>query len=538
MEMLRAKRREAGRQSPAAFARIYMTRHVKKAPSAMHEEIFELLRDITVEGRGGRIAIAAPRGHAKSTIVSTAYVLWCICYELERYILIVSDTSSQANDQLEHVKRELESNLLLQMDFPDVCETPGVRPGPPRWRQDEIVTRNDVRVQAFGATKKIRGRRYKQHRPSLIVVDDLENEEQTASQDRREKLRNWFEKSLLKSGDELTNVVVVGTVMHYDALLATLVDDRKSPRWTGRVYRAVLKWSDRTDLWETWEAIYTRREESEGQIGPKAAEAFFEQNRREMLAGTEVLWPEHEGYYQLMVQRASEGRASFDSEKQNEPIDPRDCLFREDDIVYWDDKYSSLDELKAEVGRYHFFGACDPSLGKQGKNRDDSAIVTLLRDRKNGTLYVVDADIARRPPDQTITTILSYQELRKYERFAIECNQFQDYMADELNRRSEAEGAYMSIKRITNKGDKMGRIQKLQPLVKSGAIQFSRKHRLLLDQLRQFPKAAHDDGPDALEMAVEVAKKGGGCGIWAVNLSGDDDDYDDDFGEGWVTLGW
>ena len=28
---------------------------------------------------------------------------------------------------------------------------------------------------------------------------------------------------------------------------------------------------------------------------------------------------------------------------------------------------------------------------------------------------------------------------------------------------------------------------------------------MLLDQLRQFPLGAHDDGPDALEMAVTLA---------------------------------
>ncbi|MHC4091607.1 MAG: hypothetical protein ACYSVY_15280 [Planctomycetota bacterium] len=55
----------------------------------------------------------------------------------------------------------------------------------------------------------------------------------------------------------------------------------------------------------------------------------------------------------------------------------------------------------------------------------------------------------------------------------------------------------MPVEKLISKGDKLGRIQKLQPLIKSGTIRFSRRHRALLDQLRQFPKAAHDDGPDA-----------------------------------------
>ena len=55
--------------------------------------------------------------------------------------------------------------------------------------------------------------------------------------------------------------------------------------------------------------------------------------------------------------------------------------------------------------------------------------------------------------------------------------------------------------------DKLGRIQSLEPLISSGVLRFSRRQRTLLDQLRQFPRAAHDDGPDALEMAVMVARE-------------------------------
>jgi len=61
---------------------------------------------------------------------------------------------------------------------------------------------------------------------------------------------------------------------------------------------------------------------------------------------------------------------------------------------------------------------------------------------------------------------------------------------------------------VTHTSDKLGRIQSLQPLVKAGTIQFSRRHKTLLDQLRYFPKADHDDGPDALQMAVEVGNIG------------------------------
>lgn len=62
-------------------------------------------------------------------------------------------------------------------------------------------------------------------------------------------------------------------------------------------------------------------------------------------------------------------------------------------------------------------------------------------------------------------------------------------------------------KGITHSSDKVGRIQALEALISAGKIRFSRRHQTLIDQLRRFPHAAHDDGPDALEMAVKMVKK-------------------------------
>ena len=144
-------------------------------------------------------------------------------------------------------------------------------------------------------------------------------------------------------------------------------------------------------------------------------------------------------------------------------------------------------------------------MGKQGRTGDDSAIVSLLRDTRTGILYVLDADIQRRRPDAIIEDIIAYHRRRNYQRFMMETNQFQKFLSDELERRSRQAGAYIPITGINNTTDKLGRIQRLQPLISSGTLRFSRRQVTLLEQLRQFPMGAHDDGPDALEMAVSAA---------------------------------
>ncbi len=506
-EKVRRCRRSLAESSLAAFGPLYLPHFLPSPDSSMHTDLYELLESLP-RRPGARIAWAAPRGSAKSTVLGLIFVLRSICHRRHRFIVLISDTADKAADFLGHVNDELTSNEKLAADYPEVCETSGGYPRPPRWRTNEIITRNGVKITALGTGQSIRGRRHRQDRPDLIILDDIENQNNTASPEARKKLDEWFHKAVLKAGTPQTQVVMVGTIQHYDALLARLTDSMKSPLWHGLVYRSVLSWSDHPELWQAWSAILHGHDEYENGTGPSVARIFYENNKDAMLSGTEVLWPEVENYYTLMLMRESEGPASFDSEKQNEPINPDDCYFAEAEFRFWDDRWEDEHALIASLeNNGRMIGACDPSLGKQGRHADDSAIVSLLCDQRTGALYVLDAAVARRKPDRIIEDILEYHRLRNYCRFAFESNQFQAFLAEELQRRSNAARLYLPVEPIQNTSDKLGRIQSLQPLVRSGVIQFSRRHKTLLDQLRLFPKADHDDGPDALEMAVAATRQ-------------------------------
>jgi predicted phage terminase large subunit-like protein len=91
--------------------------------------------------------------------------------------------------------------------------------------------------------------------------------------------------------------------------------------------------------------------------------------------------------------------------------------------------------------------------------------------------------------------------------FGVEANHFQEMMVNDLRRRAKDADVKLPVKQINNRSNKQSRIANLEPEVTQGRIQFCRRHQLFLDQLRQFPFAAHDDGPDALEMAVEASRQ-------------------------------
>jgi len=267
---LRQQRRQLGAISPQAFAEVYLKNNCNAPYSKMHLGMFKKLLNITKKRRA-KVAIAAPRGHAKSTIVSLVYVLWCVLYLKERLILIASNTTEQAIALLKDIKHQLRFNPLISSDFPEICLVK--RPKP--WRDNKIQLPNGAMIRAYGAGQSPRGIKNDKDRPGLIIADDLENEEQAETEEQREKLHSWFNGTLLNTGHPDTNVIVIGTILNHNSLLANLVDPERTPGWDGKTYKAVEEFSDNPQLWERWSAIFRSREDFVGKTGPAAARRYF-----------------------------------------------------------------------------------------------------------------------------------------------------------------------------------------------------------------------------------------------------------------------
>lgn len=149
--------------------------------------------------------------------------------------------------------------------------------------------------------------------------------------------------------------------------------------------------------------------------------------------------------------------------------------------------------------------AIDPSIGNESRDSDYSAIVFC--GLSGGTLYV-DADIQRRPPG-----ILSEDAVYEYQRwnptcFGVEVNGFQSVLCTLLDlKRQAANLPPIPVTPITNTEKKGIRIQRLDPYLDQKKIKLRKTEgcELLLEQLQMFPsKDYHDDGPDALEMAIRL----------------------------------
>ena len=501
-------RRKLGAIDMEFFGRAYFPHYFSRPSPEFHRELDAIWQQGVLKGRypltaaeiktisrlpGVRRAVAAPRGHAKSTNLTFKGTMHSTLYGYKHYPIIISDSSEQAEGFLDNIRVEFEENTAILEDFGPLAGSV--------WRSNVLVTKTNIKIEAIGSGKKIRGRKHRNWRPDLIILDDVENDENVRTPEQRSKLKNWFDKAVSKSGDDYTDIVYIGTLLHYDSLLAKTLTN---PAYRSIKYKAVIQFSQADDLWQQWESIFTDLSNDDREAD---ALAFFQAHKAAMLEGTQVLWEEKLSYYDLMVMRVSEGEASFNSEEQNEPINPDDCLFMEEWFEYYNEA-----EINFRDPVFDFFGFIDPSLGKT-KRSDFSTIVTLAKHRSSGYMYVVDADIERRHPDRIIADVLAKERWLRasfghgYRKLGAETNQFQWFLKEELAKASAKAGLYLPIEEVQQTSDKVMRIQTLQPDVKNKYIKFNRRHKRLLEQLTQFPMGAHDDGPDALEGARSIAKR-------------------------------
>lgn len=499
-------RKELAAFDMSYFGRAYLPHYfIRKSPH-FHEELDEIWSRGVMKGRnplkeakvisrlkGSRQVVAAPRGHAKSTNFTFKDSLHAILYAYKHYILILSDSSEQAEGFLDDIKTELEDNANIIMDF-------GSLKGDKAWRTGVILTKTDIKAEAIGSGKKVRGRRHRNWRPDLIVLDDIENDENVNTPEQRRKLKNWFDKAVSKAGDIYTDIMYIGTILHYDSLLNNVL---QNPRYKTKKYRAVISEAVNTKLWDEWESIYTNLFNENHE---EDARTFYEAHKEKMLLGAEVLWEEKLSYYDLMEIKVSEGTASFNSELQNDPIDPESATFNPEWFDYYEPELMDFSSPE-----FVFVGANDPSLGKNKKS-DTSSIINLALSTKTGYMYVVDASVEKRKPDVIIEDVFEMNRRLKrdckkgFYKFGVEVVQFQYFFKEVMAAKSAEEGEYIPIEEIQSTVNKVLRIESLQPVIKNKYLKFNREHKTLLKQLQEFPMGKNDDAPDGLQMAVQLAQ--------------------------------
>jgi predicted phage terminase large subunit-like protein len=415
-------------------------------PAEFHRELYQTL--LTEQ----YAAIAAPREHAKSTCVSVIFVLYCVCYKLRRFIVLISDTQPQAALQLAAIKEEIESNVALIADF-------GSLQGDRKWDVNDCRTTTGITLAARGAGQSLRGLRFRLYRPDLVICDDMENEEDVDNPDTRDKLERWFTGTVLNLGKKC-QVFVIGTILHYDGLLAKLLDPEKFKKFVKHRYMAVdQEWTP-----------------------------------------TSVLWPAKWDIGSLHEKEDVIGSVMFNQEFRNLPISESTQVFKEEWITRHAFRREELVGRPTVKMTYN-----DPAISQKA-TADYFASVTIDVDAQ-GFIYVTRAEQDRMPFTQQVDFMLRRADEEQPTVIGIEEQAYQAALKQALDEASRLSGRYLNVVGITNLTDKFLRISTMSPLVENGTIRFclDGTQKTLISQLLFLGKIK-DDLADALQGAVQLAR--------------------------------
>ena len=470
----------------------------------VHRELCEMLDDIAWDNHSGKVCYSMPRGHAKSTFVSNVFPIHQCYFDCatdggRKYILIISETEDLSTKFVEYINSQLKYNEKLRSDFGAIMDTSKFNNTKDTGM--EFVTTKGTMVRAAGMGKALRGARNGAYRPDLVILDDLESAVNTNTKELREKNLSWYNSVIEPIGVEgRTAFLYVGTLVHGQGLLPDILTRID---YQCRKYSAIVSEPEELDMWEHYSDILDDKTDPDREA---KADAYYEENKEAMDKGCKTLWSSRWTYAALMKKKSIIGTKAFNSEYMNIAYDPDSQVFNEDTVTFYDDR-----DLFDQWGRrlsMDVYGFWDLAVGKGNKRDDFNAIIILGRAKLTGVMYVLDAWSGKVPAHKALA--IAEQKICEWQPrlFGVETIQMQYEFYRQLQENIMKHGLYATrLKAYNPKAKKEDRIQILEPLFETGYLRVKKTQRLLLEQLYGFPNWEHDDLPDALASAVDIAGK-------------------------------
>lgn len=423
------------------------------------------------------IAIAAPRGHAKSSAVTLAYLLVMLLFRQRDFAVIVSDTWGQSVEFLRDLKAELLENDGIIKDF----ETKRAL----KDAEDDVIFQMrdgyKFRVVARGSEQKVRGLKWNNRRPNLVIGDDLEGDEQVESKLRRDKFFKWFMKALLPCGSDDCLFRVVGTILHFDSALERLMKDKT---WVTRRYTAHKSFDDFSGiLWK---------------------EKFNEQRLRD-----------------IRDRYIGQGEAdSYSCEYLNNPIAEGNAYFRREDLLpLSDETRKKITDGKMQL---LYYAGWDFAISKT--ERSDYTVGVVIGAASDGKKYLLDCRRGRWDANEIIEEMFSVQVAWSPSCHFVETGVIEKSLGPFLyTEMAKPDRKYMNLVKITSTKDKMTRARPLQAMTKAHHVVVDKDLGIwgdIEEEFTRFPKGQHDDIVDATSII--------GQGLQDVHLGDSEEEIEED----------
>ncbi|MCC7017941.1 MAG: hypothetical protein IT564_12130, partial [Rhodospirillales bacterium] len=388
--------------------------------------------------------------------------------------------------------------LANESDRREVVRPAARRRSRGKWTDAMFRAANGVTIHAKGAGSAFRGLRVGPHRPDLVICDDIEKDDLVRSPEARKRLDRWLRRVVVPALAPGGRLIVVGSLLHSDSLLANLCRPEKFPHWDARVYRAL-------------------------ECGPLEGEPGA---AGELSVGTfarRALWPARWSVEKLLEERARIGTDAFEQEYQANPVDDDHRIFQPEWL-----RRCTRAEIDALVERGQFAPliAVDPATGKE--ERDYFAMWVGGVDLVSGRILTRELLLARINAVRQIDRIV--EEFRRWKplKVGIESVAYQDALCQMVEDKGRRSGLYIPVERIASLGGKQARLAASACLFENGT--FLLPEDLSAEAEEQFlhcPRGEHDDAPDVCAMAIQLARqvRGGMGGEALVSRNGESEPW-------------
>lgn len=436
-----------------------------KAVPKFHEELWALCCS-----DHPRVAIAAPRRHAKSTAITFAYVLANIMFRIKRHVLIISSNEELAMGFLGNIKTQLLENDALRETFGFLKLI--------KDSESEIIGQfqdgSKFRIIAKGSNQRMRGMLWDLKRPDLVVGDDMEDDEIVMNKQRRLDFKRWFYGAVLPIVADDGVVRIVGTILHMDSLLEGFMPDLKDDKTviTGTKVRSLK-------VNKPWLSVKYRAHDT---INPATS--------------TTILWPEQWPKDRLVSEYDSYAVQNlldvYAQEYLNDPIDESSAFFKEENFM----ESPQHDEWLKRHKRY--YAAVDLAITQEARS-DYTAIVVGAHDSE-GRLEIIHARKGHWDTNDIVENILEVQKRYSPDIFSIEKGALEKAIGPYLELQMRTKGTYVNLNPIAPTKDKEARARSIQGRMKNGDVYFVKQapwYPDFAEELKRFPRAKHDDYVDA-----------------------------------------
>jgi predicted phage terminase large subunit-like protein len=419
------------------------------------------------------VALAAPRGHSKSTSITISYTLAEVLFRSSKFVVLVSDSEYQACMFLGQIKFFLTENADIIKLFKIKKNDKGVVEFEKETESDIIVEMEDgykFRIIAKGSEQKLRGMLWNGSRPDLMVLDDMESDEQVLNKERREKFRKWFYGALMPALSEKGKIRYVGTVLHQDSMLELLMPKQYGPYTVH-------------DELKTYQTKYAGKWRG---YKYKAHNEDF----------SHVLWPERWSADALQREREEyilKGLPEqYSQEYLNIPLDESRSFFKRTDFIN-----ETAEDKKL---RLNYYISGDFAISE--KDRADYTVFCVAGMDENGMLHIRNVIRDRMDGQEIVETMLALQRTYNPLVFGIEETQITKAIGPYLNRAMIERNTYINVLPMKpHRADKVTRAQSIRARMRAGGVKVDKNadwYATFEDELMNFPRSRHDDQVDSI----------------------------------------